>query len=305
MKSLTRMDRAAAATVLHCDSGPVATYVHRPHPPHREELPGSPSVPSPRPYLHPVRTLGGVTVTEVRPADHPHHLGVSMAVPDISGATFPTVNFWGGRTYVRDRGPVAMDNHGTQEHTGWLLRDPDGCVEELSWKRSGYELLRERRTISALALSADAWALDFTTALTNVSGEELSIGSPATNGRPEAGYGGFFWRAPKQRPGDPAPDVFTGDATGEAAVHGHTTDWLALAGQGWTLLFCGANEATRNDPWFVRTTEYPGVGSALAWGRRLPLPAGGSVARRVVTVVADGRLDRRAAAALARKAVTA
>ncbi|MEV7867021.1 PmoA family protein [Streptomyces sp. NPDC088124] len=292
-----QVSRAPAVTMLRCDARPVAGYHHRP--------PRLPATAAPRPYLHPVRTLGGVTVTELRPADHAHHLGVSMAVPDVSGTGLPAVNFWGGRTYVRDQGPVALDNHGAQEHTGWLLRDPDGCVQELSWTREGRELLKERRTISVLALSADAWALDFTSALTNVSGGDLSFGSPATNGRPGAGYGGFFWRAPKEDAADPSPDVFTGTASGEDAVHGTTAEWLALAGREWTLVFAGANEETRQDPWFVRTGQYPGVGSALAWGRRLPLAAGGSLSRRIVTVVADGRLDRPAAAALARKAVTA
>ncbi|MFD5111785.1 PmoA family protein [Streptomyces sp. NPDC058391] len=278
-------------TVLCCGGRPVADYVYRPR---------LPATLSPRPYLHPVRTLGGVTVTELRPADHPHHLGVSMAVPDVSGG-----NFWGGRTYVRDRGSVELDNHGTQEHTGWLSRDHDGCVQELSWTREGRQLLNERRTIRALALSGDAWALDFTSALSNVSGEDLSFGSPATNGRPGAGYGGFFWRAPRAGPADAAPDAFTEDATGEDAVHGRTADWLALTGPDWTLIFAGADEDTRDDPWFVRTAGYPGVGSSPAWRRRLPLPAGARLARRVVTVVADGRLDRRAAAALAHEAAAA
>ncbi|WP_265693291.1 DUF6807 family protein [Streptomyces griseolus] len=91
----------------------------------------------------------------------------------------------------------------------------------------------------------------------------------------------------------------------EEAVHGRTADWLALAGDGWTLVFAGATEETRRDPWFTRTTEYPGVGSCLAAERRLPVPAGATVVRRVVTVVADGRLDRDTAAALARKVATA
>ncbi|MFI9583274.1 PmoA family protein [Streptomyces sp. NPDC052236] len=285
--SVAQPSRTDGATVLSCGGRPVAGYVHRPQ---------LPAVLSPRPYLHPVRTLGGVVVTELRPADHGHHLGVSMAVPDVSGG-----NFWGGRTFVRDRGSVEVDNHGTQEHTGWLLRDPDGCVEELSWSREGRVLLQERRTISTFTLSG-TWALDFSSALTNVSGEDLSIGSPATNGRPGAGYGGFFWRAPKE---DVATVAFTEAAEGEDAVHGHRADWLALAGRDWTLIFAGANEETRKDPWFVRTSEYPGVGSSLAWQERLPVPAGGTVARRIVTVVADGRLDRPAAAALARKAVAA
>jgi hypothetical protein len=43
---------------------------------------------SPRPYLHPVRTLGGAVVTELHPEDHPHHMGVSVSITDVSGRTF-------------------------------------------------------------------------------------------------------------------------------------------------------------------------------------------------------------------------
>ncbi|MEU0131633.1 PmoA family protein [Streptomyces sp. NPDC006289] len=249
-----------------------------------------------RPYLHPVTTLAGIPVTEERPADHVHHLGASVAVPDVAGH-----NFWGGRTFVRGQGPTELDNHGVQRHLGWKLRDPDGFVEELSWEAAGTELLREHRTVAVGELSDTAWALDFSFSLTNRGGTDLSIGSPATNGRPGAGYGGFFWRAPKEAT---PPAVFSGTLDGEEAVHGRTADWLALAGDGWTLVFAGATDETRRDPWFVRTTQYPGVGSSLAADRRLPVAAGATVVRRVVTVVADGRLDRAAAAAHARRVAT-
>ncbi len=236
------------------------------------------------------------------PDDHVHHLGVGLAVPDVAGH-----NFWGGSTYVRDRGPTELDNHGVQLHQEWRQRDPDGSgfVEELSWRTGtdhADELLHERRTVAAVALDDTAWALDLTFSLTNTSGGDLSIGSPATNGRAGAGYGGFFWRAPQQAA---APTAFTEAAEGEDAVHGRAADWLGLAGDGWTLVFAGATADTRRDPWFVRTAEYPGVGSALAWSDRLPVPAGETVVRRVVTVVADGRLDRDASAAYVRKAVGA
>ncbi|MFI9491702.1 MULTISPECIES: DUF6807 domain-containing protein [Streptomyces] len=273
-----------STALLSCAGRPVGRYT-------------CPSGPGPRPYLHPVTTLAGIPVTEERPADHLHHLGAGVAVPDVAGH-----NFWGGRTYVRDQGPTALDNHGTQRHLGWKLRDPDGFVQELGWEADGTELLREHRTVAVVELSDTAWALDFSFSLTNRGERDLSIGSPATNGRPGAGYGGFFWRAPKE---PAAPAVFTGTRDGEAAVHGRTADWLALAGDGWTLVFAGATEETRRDPWFTRTTEYPGVGSCLAAERRLPVPAGATVVRRVVTVVADGRLDRDTAAALARKVATA
>ncbi|MEU4169578.1 PmoA family protein [Streptomyces sp. NPDC026665] len=273
--------------VLRIAGRPVARYVTRPALPARL---------SPRPYVHPVTTLAGTAVTELGPADHTHHLGVGVAVPDVEGH-----NFWGGRTYVRDQGPTELDNHGTQRHTGFQLRDPDGFVEELRWTAAGTELLRERRTVAAVALTDTAWALDFTFSLTNVTGRGLSIGSPATNGRPGAAYGGFFWRARREQA---APRVFTADAEGEEAVHARPADWLALAGDGWTLVLAGATAATRSDPWFVRAADYPGVGSSLASDRRLTVEAGDTLVRRVVTVVADGALDESAAAALARKAVS-
>ncbi|MFF7951980.1 DUF6807 domain-containing protein [Streptomyces griseorubiginosus] len=274
------------APVLRVAGRPVGRYVTRPELPDRL---------SPRPCLHPVTTLAGTAVTELGPADHPHHLGVGVAVPDVEGH-----NFWGGRTYVRDQGPTELDNHGAQRHTSFPLRDPDGFVEELRWVASGAELLRERRTVSATELTPTAWALDFTFALTNVTHRPLSIGSPATNGRPGAAYGGFFWRARKEAT---APEVFTVDREGEDAIHGTRADWVALTGGTWTLVLAGATEVTRRDPWFVRAAEYPGVGSSLASGTRLPIPPGETVVRRIVTVVADGRLPRPEAAALVRKAV--
>ncbi|BFO20460.1 hypothetical protein SHKM778_68480 [Streptomyces sp. KM77-8] len=163
------------SVVLRVAGRPVGRYVTRPE--LRARL-------SPRPYLHPVTTLAGTAVTELSPADHTHHLGVGVAVPDVEG-----FNFWGGRTYVQGRGPTELDNHGTQRHAAYQLRDPDGFVEELRWVAAPGELLRERRTVAATALTDTAWALDFTFSLTNVTGAPLSLGSPATNGRPGAAYG--------------------------------------------------------------------------------------------------------------------
>ncbi|WP_435972989.1 PmoA family protein [Streptomyces sp. Qhu_M48] len=277
----------SATVVLYCAERAVARCTTRPvlAPDH-----------APRPYLHPVTTLAGRVVTESVPEDHPHHLGAGVAVPDVAGH-----NFWGGRTFVRDRGPVALDNHGVQRHDGFTRCEPDCFVEELTWTAAGEPLLREHRTVAATALADSAWALDLTLSLTNVSGRELSIGSPATNGRPGAAYGGFFWRAPKEAT---APAVFTVEGDGEEAAHGRRSDWVALAGEGWTLVFAGATARTREDPWFVRAAEYPGVGSSLAHEARLAVADGETLVRRVVTIVADGRLDRVGAAALVRTAVT-
>lgn len=174
-------------------------------------------------------------------------------------------------------------------------------MEELRWVAAGGELLRERRTVAATELTDTAWALDFTFSLTNVTPDPLSIGSPATNGRPGAAYGGFFWRARKE---ERTPDVFTADTEGSPRSTADVPTGSPSSAPASTLVFAGATEQTRRDPWFVRTAEYPGVGSSLAHTERVPIAAGDTLVRRVVTVVADGRLDRDAAAALVRKAVS-
>ncbi|MEV4745408.1 DUF6807 family protein [Streptosporangium sp. NPDC049248] len=265
----------ALRPVLVAHGRQVAEYVVAP------ELPPTSS---PRPYLHPVRTLGGTTVTEVAPEDHVHHLGVSIAISDLGGG-----NFWGGRTYVRDAGPTWLGDHGTQRHLGFSWRDSSGFGESLAWEGpDGVETAREARSVRVVELGG-CWALDMSFELTNLTGEPLPVRSSATKGRAGAGYGGFFWRAPGTAAGR---QVFTADAEGEDAVHGSTAPWLAMASADWTLVF-----VQRDDPWFVRVVEYPGAGPALAWDT--PLLIEGTLRRRIVTVVADGRLDPGDAAALA------
>ncbi|MBE1491716.1 DUF6807 domain-containing protein [Plantactinospora soyae] len=252
---------------------------------------------SPRPFLHPVRTLDGVAVTDLMPGDHPHHLGVSIAVPDLAGH-----NFWGGRTFVRAHGPTRLDNHGTQRHEGWVSRTPESIVAALAWAApDGTVLLRERRGMAAVPLDPECWALDLSFELTNVTAEPLSFASPATNGRPDAGYGGFFWRAPL---GTATTAAFGPRRRGVRHLHGRRGDWLALTGASspaarWTLVFVPVDEQARADPWFVRTGDYPGVGSCLAWERPLVVQTGDTLRRRIITIVADGTLTAGRAARLA------
>ena len=226
----------------------------------------------PRPYLHPVRTLGGTVVTDALPFDHPWHLGVSVAMQDVDG-----VNLWGGRTYVRDQGYLWRDDHGRIRHDGW---SPDG--ERLLWcDGAGQPLVREVRTVTARA-APRGWELSFRYALSAARPQEVVLGSPATNGRPGgAGYGGFFWRAPA------GPAVAFVPSGGDP--HGSADEWLALTvADACTLVFRGLAEADR---WFVRTDDYVGVCAALAFERPLGLAPGAVVARDLRVLVADGALS--------------
>jgi hypothetical protein len=268
-----------AVEVLRLGDRTVAEYAWRP------DLPSSLA---PRPYLHPVRTLAGTTVTELMPASHRHHLGVSVAVAEVDGA-----NFWGGRTFLPGHGPAWLDNQGSQVHMRWVRRRPGQLMHTLRWNSiDGSVLFYERRTLSWRPAGPDAWALDFTFSLINVAERELPIRSPAAHGRAGAGYGGFFWRAPSGQCRVTAPE--DGDA-----VHGGRARWLSVAGAGWTLVFLGADEATRGDRWFVRTRDYVGIGSSLAWEEPLLLAPGAGLKRRIVTVIADGDVSPGRAAAYA------
>jgi hypothetical protein len=250
---------------------------------------------APRPYLHPVRTLSGTVVSDVLPDDHPHHLGVSIAVQDVAKN-----NLWGGRTYVRESGYTWLDDHGRIVHAGFEQRTADRVVQRLRWcDRSGATLLDERRQITAMPVSGfdDAWVLGVAFVLAAPHGRAIELGSPATNGRPGgSGYGGFFWRAPA---GDVPPDVFTEAADGEDAVNGSTEPWVAMTTRRYGLVFTGLGSG---DHWFVRAADYPGVCAALAYERPLVVAAGETVSRHHRVVVVDGRLDRAAAAKLAQQA---
>jgi hypothetical protein len=232
----------------------------------------------PRPYLHPVRTLGGTVVTDALCFDHPWHLGASVAFADVAGA-----NLWGGRTYVRDEGYVWLDDHGRISHEHWLHNAVAGFAERLAWcDGHGRTLLREQRSVRASA-APHGWELSFSYAVTAPSRILVALGSPATHGRPGgAGYGGFFWRATA---GPAKAFVESG-----AEPHGSAEPWLALTvDDAYTLVFRGLAGADR---WFVRTDDYVGVCAAPAFERPLTIPAGGTVSRRIRVLVADGVLTR-------------
>lgn len=229
--------------------------------------------------------------TDERPEDHRWHLGLGLAVQDVAGS-----NIWGGRTYVRDQGYTWRQDHGSIRHVSWQRRTDASLGEELHWcTRDGAHLLTEARAVAASALpGSDAtWVLDFAFRLTNPGHRRVELGSPATNGRAGAGYGGLFWRLP--RPAGP-PRVFTAGVEGEERVHGTRAPWVAYTGDDgsptsrFTVVLAAMDEATRQDPWFVRVDGYPGLCSSLAATTPLVVAAGAGVTRRLRALVADGAL---------------
>lgn len=246
---------------------------------------------SPRPYLHPVRTLGGITVTDHFPLDHPWHLGLGLALQDVSGT-----NLWGGRTYTREAGRyVWRPDHG--RITVEAVESGPGTLRlALRWEaHDGATLLREDRLARAVAAGDGAWRLELKSRLEAAG--PVSLGGPGSNGNTGGGYGGFFLRlAPCSR-----PVVMTPDHEGEEAVHGHPAPWVAWSstfGGGDAGIVVAAAPEAPQDPWFVRLAGYPGVGSALAWERAVELGGGESLERTFRMWFVDGPITADGAAAL-------
>jgi hypothetical protein len=269
-------------------------------------LPDDPQLESPRPYFHPVRTLRGDVVTVFRPHDHVWHKGIALSLPNIGPE-----NFWGGPTF-KNGGYVQLDNDGAMRHDAFdvaVAKAGAARLEErLSWiTQAGQTVVTERRRIAATAWPADqAWLLAFETTLTNVTGDPIAIGSPTTEGRANAGYGGLFWRGPRSFTGG---RVVMRDAEGGDELMGSRGPWLAFAGRHdghgrWsTLVFSDARENfSFPSQWFVRSTPFAAVCPAPFFDTVYPFAAGTSLTLRYDIAVADGELGAAACARLAGRA---
>ncbi|MEV3860869.1 PmoA family protein [Streptomyces sp. NPDC050095] len=259
---------------------------------------------APKPYLHPIRTLAGDVVTDYRPNDHRWHKGLQMTASHLSGQ-----NLWGGNSYVHGEGYLALPERvGSMAHLGFDLVRADGggviIAERLSWHPYDGELWAdEQRRIAVRDVDQDtgAWALTWTSAITNRRAEPLRFGSPTTHGRELAGYTGLFWRGPRAfRDGR----IQTADDEGPG-IMGTQAPWLAYSGEHdgadghATLVFEHAPENDHSGEagshpahWFVRNEPFAAVAPSFAYYDELVLAPGATLTRRYRVVVADGAWER-------------
>ncbi len=245
--------------------------------------PNTPQLESPRPYFHPVHTLGGELVTLFRPEDHVWHRGIAWSLPNVG-----TANFWGGVTYLRDQGYVQLPNNGAMRHEGFLRLSPATVAHRLHWiTEQGEVWFRElRRFDVSVVESAGAWVLAFATAMTNVSGREIVIGSPTTQGRDNAGYGGLFWRGPESFVGG---RVYVPSGVGRDEFMGTRAPWMGHTSGRATLVFVDAPENHGHPTqWFVRSGMFACVCPAPFFSEEVRVADGESLLLRYAVVIADG-----------------
>jgi hypothetical protein len=258
---------------------------------------------SPRPYVHPIRTPGGREVTVFRPWDHVWHKGITMALPNVGPD-----NFWGGATYTRRVGWYSdLKNNGSQNHDRVVAVAVDGDVaafsHELTWHRQpsqggehGDAVFTESRTLTATLLPEHgAWVLGWRSALTNVSGAPIELGSPTTEGRENAGYGGLFWRGPRSFTGGEL--IASNGATGED-VRGTRGEWVGFSGRhdgtdgSSAVVFLDRTPPQDFDTkWFVRSEPFACINPAPFFDRVRVVGVAETIELRHAVAFSDGAAD--------------
>ncbi|MDI1460831.1 PmoA family protein [Catellatospora sp. KI3] len=262
---------------------PLFTYTYRPDTVRLE---------SPKPYLHPIRTLAGDVVSLFRPHDHVWHKGIAWSLPHVGEH-----NFWGGPTYVHGSFYVQLDNNGSAVHREMTdLSAAAGRADighRLDWiSQDGEAVIDEHRALTATVLDGTSWVLTFQTAMTNVSGATLDIGSPTTKGRDNAGYGGLFWRGPRSFTGG---TVQSPAGTGADDLRGSRADWFAFRGRhdetgraSTIVMVDDAGNPHHPPQWFTRSEEFACLCPAPFFSEELALDAGQTVTFRYAVLVASG-----------------
>jgi hypothetical protein len=286
------LDRAVSVTAGDVE---LFTYVYRPD---------TPVLESPKPYLHPIRTLAGDVVSLFRPHDHVWHKGIAWSLPHVGEH-----NFWGGPTYVHGSFYVQLDNNGSAVHRELTTLSATGqraeIAHRLDWRaQSGEPVIDEYRMLTAGVLDETTWVLLFDTSMTNVSGAALDFGSPTTKGRENAGYGGLFWRGPRSFTGGVVQSA-SGAGSGND-LRGIRAEWLGFRGQHdetgkWsTIVMVDDADNPQHPPlWFTRTEEFACLCPAPFFDEEVRLLDGDTVRFRYAVVVAAGDYGEHGTAALA------
>lgn len=283
-----------AAVAVSLDGVPILAYAYAPN---------DPQVESPRPYFHPVRTRTGDLVTAYRPHDHVWHKGIAWSLPHLGPD-----NFWGGPSYRRGQDYQWLPNNGAMRHRELRKMTDDGgrfsFSHTLQWiTQQGSLVVEEERTFEVVPGADASYVLVFDSAMSNVSGEDIHIGSPTTEGRDNAGYGGLFWRGPRSFAGGAI--IGPGGATGEE-LRGQRAPWLSFVGQHdetcrySTVVMVDQPGSEHGEPeWFARSEPFACMGPAPFFSQEVLFKAGSTLRYRYGVVIADGESDAVRAEALA------
>jgi LacI family transcriptional regulator len=169
----------------------------------------------------------------------------------------------------------------------------DSISENLNWigADGGVQAVERRRVQVMRHPDPRAWAMSISSTI-RPAGEldQLEVSSSAVKGRPGAGYGGIFWRFPR----DARAELIMAEAgTGTDVAHGSLSPWLSIAAvvAGRRASVVLAQDPGSPLPWFLRTEGYLGAGPAVAWDGIRTLSHHNPLTLNLHAVVKDGTVD--------------
>lgn len=223
---------------------------------------------APKPYVHPLVSPGGRTLSRVSPPDHLWHRALWFAIKFVDGD-----NFW--------------------EEDPPFGRQREVAPGRLEWVRpSGEIALVEERDVAPVALGDDAFALDWTSAITAPSGALLDRTPYTTWG----GYGGLTLRG-----ADDWADtrLLLADGSEHTRPEGVPSPWCDLSGPDAGVTFLDHPDNPRHPvPWYGASRSWVYgegwsnfVNAAFLFHEPLTLGAGDTLRFAYRVVVHDGAWD--------------
>jgi len=257
-----------------------------------------------KPFMHPIITLAGNEITCYRPHDHVWHKGLQMTMAHLSGQ-----NFWGGFSYVRNEGYKKLDNIGRMEHLAW---DEITCTDgeqsaipavslrhQLQWiTQSKEKWIHEHRQIQLAELNEKEgyYSLDWQMRLKNISSQARKFGSPTTEGRVNAGYGGLFWRGPRSFTNG---QLLAANGIEGPDTMGKSSPWCAFVGthdgtadQSTILFLDRPTNPNYPNKWFARTKEFACMAFSFSFDQEVHLDPNKELTLNYRTLFANGQWTR-------------
>jgi Family of unknown function (DUF6807) len=242
-----------------------------------------------KPHVHPLATPAGVVLTRVEPPDHPWQRGVWFVVKFVDGD-----NFW------EEYDPQGW---GVQRHDGPPVQDGATVVGDLDWIRPDRTTVavREHRVLRHVALTDDAYALDWDVTLTLPAGVVEAV----LDRTPYMGvWGGYSGLAFRGREDWVETRLVLDDGVPRQRVAPQSSRWCDLSGtaDGRAVGVCvldHPDNPAHPVPFYATTRAGDGYGDgwantiypAFLWHGARPLAAGVPLRFRYRLAVHDGAWD--------------
>jgi len=174
-----------------------------------------------KPYFHPLSTINGSALTELRPKDHPWHRAIWFSWKFING-----LNYW-----EEDRNTGKPEGITELKSVKYKLTKPFGAefnLELTYHPPAGNDLLKEERSVQLSAPSEDgSYLMDWESTFTALADDVVLDRTPLSNepeGQSWGGYAGFSVRLNNE-----LEDVEVVNDSGETGQqHGKASRWLTF-----------------------------------------------------------------------------